>query len=80
MITKGCGLVQQVYKNITDRRLQMINKIKQLLCNHKKVSPHKKVQKFSNIQGQTVYYICDKCNKVISEEFLNNENYYNSYK
>ena len=45
------------------KRRRIIIKLKQLFCRHKKVSPMRKEQLYFNLSGETVYYVCDKCEK-----------------
>ena len=50
-------------------------KLKQLLCRHKNIGYYTKISKYHNLQGETVYRICNDCGKIISSEFYNNEEF-----
>lgn len=57
-------------------------KIKQIFCRHIEVSPHRGINKygFRNLQGETIYYKCDRCNKIVRQEFMTNEEYMMNFK
>lgn len=58
----------------------MPNRIRQLFCRHKKTSPHIKKELFLALNGQNVYHICDKCGRIVREEFVSNEEFYTKYR
>lgn len=61
-------------KNLCDscaenKTMNIKTKIKQMFCKHETEACVKR-GRFSHLQGNTVYYICSKCGKVVKEEFL----------
>ena len=49
--------------------------LKQIFCRHKNLSPYLKVEKYLNLSGETVYWKCDRCDKIVKSEFYTNEEF-----
>lgn len=55
-------------------------KLKQIFCRHKKLSPYLKCEKYLNLSGETVYWKCDRCDKIVKSEFYTNEEFILSFR
>ena len=51
------------------------SKLRQLFCRHKNTTPHIKREPYLCLSGQTVYHICDRCRKIVREEFVSTEEF-----
>lgn len=65
---------------ILRKEMKVKRKLRQIFCRHKSVSPYKIVSTFHNIQGETVFWMCDRCEKIVNTEFYKNEDYYRMFR